>query len=330
MRRVLARRRAGAEGQRAREFPAQSRARGRARSVDLCPRQDRHAVRRRSGLRSSTTSRRASHRSHRFRPCSRSLRRLGARNRIRTAGCRTPVVPRAVPRARSARGILDKPGRRLAHRELSREQPRRAMYAYDLDIGELETRIGLSANSSDTASASSTSFHVTDRSRRRVDQESGRARSRQFAKAFVAALPVQIDSVDADDVKTYLPASSRTSSRNGPSSRRQARRDARAPREEVISITNENRRGRGGDPPSASAPRTRRSRSRSTRSSTTSASTRSARSHDRDAVRQRARGRPADARRADPRDRAQVEDRRRHSRSAKERVPPRAQSRRGG
>ena len=46
----------------------------------------------------------------------------------------------------------------------------------------------------------------------RIDAEAGSIKNQigldleQFAKAFVQALPHQIDSVDADDVKTYLPA----------------------------------------------------------------------------------------------------------------------------
>ncbi len=80
------------------------------------------------------------------------------------------------------------------------------MYAYDLDIGELEQRI-------------SAVREQLDSSKRKLDELHGRIEAsgesiknqvgldlEAFAKAFVAALPVQIDAVDADDVKTHLPA----------------------------------------------------------------------------------------------------------------------------
>jgi GTP-binding protein EngB required for normal cell division len=80
------------------------------------------------------------------------------------------------------------------------------MYAYDLDIGELETRIGLVRDQLDTSKRKLDELHV----RIEADAESIKNQValdlEQFAKAFVQALPVQIDSVDADDVKTYLPA----------------------------------------------------------------------------------------------------------------------------
>ena len=45
-----------------------------------------------------------------------------------------------------------------------------------------------------------------DRRRRRLDQEQVALDLEQFAKAFVAALPAQIDANDANDIKAFLPA----------------------------------------------------------------------------------------------------------------------------
>jgi hypothetical protein len=80
------------------------------------------------------------------------------------------------------------------------------MRAYDMDIGELETRIGAVRDQLDASKRKLDELHG------RIDAEAGSIKNQvgldleQFAKAFVQALPVQIDSVDADDVKTYLPA----------------------------------------------------------------------------------------------------------------------------
>jgi GTP-binding protein EngB required for normal cell division len=80
------------------------------------------------------------------------------------------------------------------------------MRAYDMDIGELETRIGAVREQLDASKRKLDDLHG------RIDAEAGSIKNQvgldleQFAKAFVQALPHQIDSVDADDVKTYLPA----------------------------------------------------------------------------------------------------------------------------
>ncbi len=80
------------------------------------------------------------------------------------------------------------------------------MRAYDLDIGELEQRIGAVREQLDASKRKLDDLHV------RIEADAGSIKNQveldleQFAKAFVQALPVQIDSVDADDVKTYLPA----------------------------------------------------------------------------------------------------------------------------
>lgn len=79
------------------------------------------------------------------------------------------------------------------------------MRAYDLDIGELEQRIGAVREQLDTSKRKLDDLHV------RIDADAASIKNQialdleQFAKAFVAALPVQIDAVDANDVKSYLP-----------------------------------------------------------------------------------------------------------------------------
>ncbi len=77
--------------------------------------------------------------------------------------------------------------------------------AYDLDIGELEQRITAVREQLDSSKRKLDELHV----RIAADAESIKAQValdlEAFAKAFVSALPVQIDAVDADDVKTYLP-----------------------------------------------------------------------------------------------------------------------------
>ncbi|HLL20901.1 MAG TPA: dynamin family protein [Kofleriaceae bacterium] len=79
------------------------------------------------------------------------------------------------------------------------------MRAYDLDIGELETRINAVREQLDTSKRKLDELHV------RIDADGESIKNQigldleQFAKAFVAALPAQIDAVDANDVKAYLP-----------------------------------------------------------------------------------------------------------------------------
>jgi GTPase Era involved in 16S rRNA processing len=79
------------------------------------------------------------------------------------------------------------------------------MRAYDLDIGELETRIAAVREQLDTSKRKLDELHV------RIDADAESIKNQigldleQFAKAFVAALPPQIDAVDANDVKAYLP-----------------------------------------------------------------------------------------------------------------------------
>ncbi|MBA3392706.1 MAG: dynamin family protein [Deltaproteobacteria bacterium] len=79
------------------------------------------------------------------------------------------------------------------------------MHAYDLDIGELEVRINAVREQLDTSKRKLDELHI------RIDADAESIKNQigldleQFAKAFVAALPSQIDAVDANDVKAYLP-----------------------------------------------------------------------------------------------------------------------------
>jgi hypothetical protein len=75
-----------------------------------------------------------------------------------------------------------------------------------MDLGELEQRIGAVREQLDTSKRKLDELHV------RIDADAGAIKTQvgldleAFAKAFAAALPVQIDAVDADDVKKFLPA----------------------------------------------------------------------------------------------------------------------------
>ncbi len=79
------------------------------------------------------------------------------------------------------------------------------MRAYDLDITELEQRIAAVREQLDTSKRKLDELHV------RIDADAESIKNQigldleAFAKAFVAALPSQIDAVDANDVKSYLP-----------------------------------------------------------------------------------------------------------------------------
>jgi hypothetical protein len=80
------------------------------------------------------------------------------------------------------------------------------LHAYDLDIGEVEVRITAVSEKLDACK------RMIDELHGRIDAEANSIKKQveldleAFAKAFVLALPVQIDSVDADDVKLYVPA----------------------------------------------------------------------------------------------------------------------------
>jgi GTPase Era involved in 16S rRNA processing len=80
------------------------------------------------------------------------------------------------------------------------------MRAYDMDIGQLEERILAVREQLDASKRKLDELHI------RIEADASSIKNQieldleAFAKAFVQALPFQIDAVDADDVKTYLPA----------------------------------------------------------------------------------------------------------------------------
>lgn len=80
------------------------------------------------------------------------------------------------------------------------------MRAYDLDLAELEQRIAAVRDQLDTSKRKLDELHV------RIDADAASIKNQvgldleEFARAFVQALPGQIDAVDANDVKLYLPA----------------------------------------------------------------------------------------------------------------------------
>jgi GTPase Era involved in 16S rRNA processing len=77
--------------------------------------------------------------------------------------------------------------------------------AYDLDVGELETRVRKVREQLDTSRKNLDGLHG------RIANECGAIKAQirleldNFARAFVDQLPIQIDAVDANDVKKYLP-----------------------------------------------------------------------------------------------------------------------------
>jgi GTP-binding protein EngB required for normal cell division len=80
------------------------------------------------------------------------------------------------------------------------------MHAYDLDLTELEQRITAVREQLDTSKRKLDELLI------RIDADAASIKNQigldleAFARAFVQALPAQIDAVDANDVKAYLPA----------------------------------------------------------------------------------------------------------------------------
>lgn len=79
------------------------------------------------------------------------------------------------------------------------------MYSYDLNLGELEERIASVREQLDTSKRKLDELHG------RIDAAAQSIKAQvsldleAFAKTFVQALPAQIDAVEANDVKAYLP-----------------------------------------------------------------------------------------------------------------------------
>jgi Dynamin family len=113
--------------------------------------------------------------------------------------------------------------------------------AYSLDLGELEQRIAHVREQLDASKRKLDELHV------RIDADAQSIKNQvsldleAFTRAFVAAIPSQIDSVDADDIKAHLPAFIEDKFREWAElegSKLAAMMEHLA--EEVISITNEN------------------------------------------------------------------------------------------
>ncbi|MEZ4369034.1 MAG: dynamin family protein [Kofleriaceae bacterium] len=79
------------------------------------------------------------------------------------------------------------------------------MASFELDLGELEDRIAQVRTQLDTSKRRLDELHV------RIDADAGAIKAQialdvdAFARAFVAALPAQLDAADAGDIQKYLP-----------------------------------------------------------------------------------------------------------------------------
>jgi GTP-binding protein EngB required for normal cell division len=115
------------------------------------------------------------------------------------------------------------------------------LHACDLDLAELEDRISQVRAQLETSKRKLDELHV------RIDADAGAIKAQvaldidAFARAFVAALPDQIDSVDAEDVRRFLPSFIEDKFREW-AEVEGAKLAAMMERlaEEVITITNEN------------------------------------------------------------------------------------------
>jgi GTP-binding protein EngB required for normal cell division len=80
------------------------------------------------------------------------------------------------------------------------------MRSCDLDLGELEQRVAQVRAQLDASKRTLDELHV------RIDADAGAIKAQvkldleTFARAFVAAVPAQIDNADADDIKRFLPS----------------------------------------------------------------------------------------------------------------------------
>ena len=79
------------------------------------------------------------------------------------------------------------------------------LYAFDIDLAELEARIRLVRNQLNASKRTLDELHVRINAEAAAIKAQVRMDLESFSRAFVSALPGQIDAVDADDIKTYLP-----------------------------------------------------------------------------------------------------------------------------
>ncbi|WP_428268425.1 dynamin family protein [Haliangium sp.] len=79
------------------------------------------------------------------------------------------------------------------------------LHAFDLDLAELEHRIAIVRSQLDASKRTLDELHVRIGAEAEAIKAQVRMDLENFTRAFLEALPAQIDAVDADDVKTYLP-----------------------------------------------------------------------------------------------------------------------------
>lgn len=79
------------------------------------------------------------------------------------------------------------------------------LYACDLDLAELESRIEAVRGQLDASKRTLDELHVRIGAEAEAIKAQVRMDLENFTRAFIEALPDQIDAVDADDIKAYLP-----------------------------------------------------------------------------------------------------------------------------
>ncbi|MEM9488546.1 MAG: dynamin family protein, partial [Myxococcota bacterium] len=79
------------------------------------------------------------------------------------------------------------------------------LHAFDLDLAELEARIKAVREQLDASKRTLDELHTKIEAKAEAIKNQMRLDLDEFAKIFIKILPDQIDQVDADDVKTYLP-----------------------------------------------------------------------------------------------------------------------------
>lgn len=79
------------------------------------------------------------------------------------------------------------------------------LHAFDLDVAELESRIQSVRNQLDASKRTLDQLHTRIGAEAEAIKAQVRMDLETFTRAFTEALPDQIDAVDADDIKTYLP-----------------------------------------------------------------------------------------------------------------------------
>jgi ribosome biogenesis GTPase A len=79
------------------------------------------------------------------------------------------------------------------------------LYACDLDLAELESRIGSVRGQLDASKRTLDELHIRIGAEAEAIKAQVRMDLESFTRGFIEALPDQIDSVDSDDIKSHLP-----------------------------------------------------------------------------------------------------------------------------